>query len=495
MLKIFASIGAIQIVSILSSLIRTKYIAVTLGPEGTGIISLIDQVVQLTSYISALSLPFASIKYLSKAHSENDEAFKKAYASFLGLLLIISLTASISLFLLVYSNIKLPIGEISNYRNYLYIALLGMPAMMLGGFLSNVLASAGKPNSAATLSLIYSVSLTIAVLIGIMVAGITGFYVATVISGAAITISVLFYIRIKFKLPFIIRNRHPFRMIIEQPEIMRYAILLFLASVAHSFSFFVARYSILDNYGEAATGLLHALLAITISIDMVLSPINGFFLSPKVNRNIDNIEKIRFTLDFQKIQILLMTAIVLPFILYPYMTIQILFSEKFISVAPYLFVYILGQFLNQMGGVYQSLMIGFDNTKMFSIITCSSWIFFAVFSWLLVPLWGYWSIGIGFLLSRVLLLIWSLGFLHKHYPIKIPTKTILLSIYCITLIGFVGFYASDFNDFTWSVFLLKGFLYIISVAALYLFLSHSEKLSLSKQFRWFPAPKNNNSST
>lgn len=489
MLKIFASIGAIQIATILSSLIRTKYIAVSLGPEGTGIIGIIDQVVQLTSFISALSLPLASIKYLSKANSESDEKFKKAYASFLGLLLFISLSASILLFLLVSSEIYLPIGEISQYRHYLYIALLGMPAMMLGGFLSNVLASAEKPNSASILSFIYSIALSIAVLIGITMNGITGFYWGSVISGAVITLSVLFYIKLKLHLPFYIRNLHPVTMLKEQPDILKFAIFLFFASVAHSFALFIVRYSILEAQGVAAAGLLHALLAITISINMVLSPINGFFLSPKVNRDIDNLEKIRFTLDFQKIQVLFMTVIVLPFVFYPNLTIEILFSEKFLSVAPYLFVFVLAQFLGQMGGVYQSLMIGFDNTKMFSFITVSCWLFFALFSWLLVPLWGYWSIGIGFLLSRLLLLIWSLGFLRKHYPIKIPAKTMLLSFYCVALISVVGFYASRFGDFTWTVFFIKGALYLASVAGLYFFLSHSEKLGLSKQLRWFPSPK------
>lgn len=489
MLKIFASIGALQIVTILSSLVRTKYIAVSLGPEGTGIIGIIDQVVQLASFISAMSLPLASIKYLSKANSESAEQFKKTYASFLGLLLSISISASIFLFLLVSSPIDLPIGEINKYRSYLYIALLGIPAMMLGGFMSNVLASAEKPNSAATLSLIYSLSLTIAVLIGITIAGISGFYWATVISGYVITVSVLLYFRLKLQLPFFIRNQHPLTMLKERPEILRYMAFLFFATVTHSFALFAVRYSVLDHQGVAAAGLLHALLAIALSINMVLAPINGFFLSPKVNRNIDNLEKIRFTMDFQKIQILFMTVIVLPFVFYPNLTIQALFSEKFISVAPYLFIFVLAQFIGQMGGVYQALMIGFDNTKMFSIITCSSWLLFAGFSWLMTPVWGYWGIGISFLVSRLLLLVWSLGFLRANYPIKIPVKTMLLAVYCVALISIIGYYASRSNDFDWIVFVVKGLICLTSIAGLYLFLSHSEKLSLSKQFRWFPTPK------
>jgi len=478
MLKIFASIGAIQIVTILSSLIRTKYIAISLGPEGTGIIGIIDQVVQLTSFISALSLPLASIKFLSKANSESVEAFKKTYVSFLGLLLTVSITASFFLFLLVSSPIEFPIGEISQYRQYLYIALLGMPAMMLGGFLSNVLASAEKPNSAAFLSLIYSLSLTIAVLIGITLAGITGFYWATVISGFIVTVSVLSYIRLKLHLPFFMPNQHPFVMLKQQPEIVQYMIYLFIATVTHSFSLFAVRYLMLHNQGEAAAGLLHALLAIALSINMVLAPINGFFLTPKMNRNISNLEKIQFSIDFQKIQVLCMTVIVLPFVLFPTLTILILFSDEFTVIAPYLFTFVLAQFIAQMGGVYQSLMIGFDNTRMFSIITVSCWLSFAVLSWLTIPTWGFWGIAISFLASKVLLLIWSLAFLKANYPIKIPVKVMLLAAYCISLIVVIGYYASGFDDLSWTVFTVKSLIYIATITGMIVFLSSTEKRTL-----------------
>lgn len=483
MLRIFASIGAIQIVTILSGLIRTKYIAVTLGPEGTGIIGIIDQVVQLTSFISALSLPLASMKFLSRANSESAEAFKKAYSAFLDLLLLISLTASLCLFLLVSSDIQLPIGEIGRYRHYLYIALLGMPAMMLGGFLSNALAAAERPNSAALLSLIYSLSLTVAVLIGIVIADITGYYWATVISGAVITASAILYLRDKFGLSFLLRGFHPLAMLRQQPEILHFSALLFFASVAHSFSLFATRYFVLDNHGEAAAGLLHALLALAISIGMVLTPINGFFLMPKVNRNIDNQEKLRFAMDFQKIQIIFMTVIVLPFVIYPSLTIHILFSKEFAVVAPFLFLFVLGQFLGQLGGVYQSLMIGLDSTRMFSAISCTSSLLFVVLSWLMVPHWEFWGIGIAFLISRLFLLVSSLGFLGVNHPIRIPARTIAVAIYSTSIIAVIGYYASRYNDLDLGVFVAKTTIYILSVSILYLFLDHSEKMSLSRQLR------------
>jgi hypothetical protein len=43
MLKIIATIGAIQMIAIAVMLIRSKTIAVLLGPEGVGVISIVDQ--------------------------------------------------------------------------------------------------------------------------------------------------------------------------------------------------------------------------------------------------------------------------------------------------------------------------------------------------------------------------------------------------------------------------------------------------------------------
>ncbi len=455
MLKIFATIGAIQIITILSSLVRTKYIAVVLGPEGTGIIGIVDQVVQLTSFISAFSLPLVSVKFLSKAHSENNKEFLNTYTAFLNLLLIISITAGVTLYLVTSSSLQLPLGEINNYRAYLQIALLGIPAMMLGGFLSNTLASAEKPASAAKLSMSYSIALTIAVIIGISIAEIEGFYWANIISGLIITVGAIFYIRRKLRTPFFARDINPLKLLTHRPDITSFALLLFFASVTHSFSFFVARYAVLDNIGVAAAGLLHALFAIAISIDMLLTPVNGFFLTPRLNRNIDNLEKINLTIDFQKIQVLIMTVLVMPFVLFPELTIYLLFSEEFLSVAPYLFIFVLAQFIGQMGSVYQSLMIGFDDTKMFSLITCTSWIAFAAMSWLLTPEWGYWGIAFGFITSRFMMFYLSISFLKKHYPIKIPSKNAWLTFYCVALIALTGYFSSNFSDFEWINFIIK----------------------------------------
>src|SRR5712692_7193601 len=90
MYRVFITIGSLQALAIALTFLRWKFVAVMLGPEGVGVVSVIDQVVQSAAFFTALSLPFAALKFLSRAHSESEESFQRIYASFLKALLILS---------------------------------------------------------------------------------------------------------------------------------------------------------------------------------------------------------------------------------------------------------------------------------------------------------------------------------------------------------------------------------------------------------------------
>jgi O-antigen/teichoic acid export membrane protein len=95
MFKIILTIGSIQALAVCVQFIKSKMVAVYLGPAGVGVVGTIDQFVQLIAYISSLSLPAASIKFLSKSHSEGQEAFKRSYAGFFKLLFLLSVAGAV----------------------------------------------------------------------------------------------------------------------------------------------------------------------------------------------------------------------------------------------------------------------------------------------------------------------------------------------------------------------------------------------------------------
>src|SRR5262249_11724020 len=107
MLKIITTIGIIQIFAYAVTLVRSKILAVALGPEGLGVISVIDQLVNTVALISAFSLPFAAVKFLSRSHSQGLGAFRRSYSSLLHILLLLTTTGTAITFGLVFARPEL----------------------------------------------------------------------------------------------------------------------------------------------------------------------------------------------------------------------------------------------------------------------------------------------------------------------------------------------------------------------------------------------------
>ena len=116
---------------------EAKIVALLLGPEGVGAISVIDQVVQFAAYLSAFSLPLASVKFLSRAHSKGDDAFRRTYSAFLMLLLVLA-AVTMALILLRPDWLGLTLAR---FRVSLLVAAASIPAMSLMAFFTNVLAA------------------------------------------------------------------------------------------------------------------------------------------------------------------------------------------------------------------------------------------------------------------------------------------------------------------------------------------------------------------
>jgi O-antigen/teichoic acid export membrane protein len=64
--------GGVQIINILVSITRTKFIAILLGPSGVGIIGILTSTVNLMNSLTNLGLNFSSVRSISIAKNTND---------------------------------------------------------------------------------------------------------------------------------------------------------------------------------------------------------------------------------------------------------------------------------------------------------------------------------------------------------------------------------------------------------------------------------------
>ena len=195
MFGILLGIGGLQMLAMLVNIGRTKILALWVGPEGIGVISSIDQTIQFVTHVCTLSLPFAAVKFLSKAHSEGGDAFRDGYAVFLKVLLLLSTTGALAATGVVLFRIDLFPAKIVPYQTLLVVGLLGIPATALAGLFPNVLAAAQHATGSARLIVLTGIAMAIASICGLFVGGITGFYVASVATITVLALVVVEYLR------------------------------------------------------------------------------------------------------------------------------------------------------------------------------------------------------------------------------------------------------------------------------------------------------------
>ncbi len=483
MLRIIAMIGTVQAVAILVTVIRSKIFALTLGPEGVGVVGLVDQVAQLVTYISAFSLPFISVKFLSLAHSRGLAEFHRTYANFLHALLGITITgAAIAIAILIWQP-GLFGSSILGYRALLVPALLGVPLYALHGFFTNVLAAAQRPRDSSFLGLGIATALTAAGCVGILSAGLLGLYWANLGACLLVVVAVASYCRARLGLTLRRHGHGVFSEFRANPRIITFAAITYLCSCGLSIGYLVSRYSVLTHFGEAEAGVLQAIIATSAAIGLIFNPANGLYLTPILNRGIEFEAKLAASLGFQRKLLIAVCAAAMPIVLFPEWILSILYSSRFGEGSHVLFFFVVAQFLTQLAGVYQTLMIGLDDLVVYGLIVTASNAVLAVVAMIAVAQLGLAGVGVAFLVAAVSVTVLTLLRLIQRFGLRVPGQLACLMAYGFTALLTVGFLFRESASMSIEGVAVKAVVYAAFLASLVIFLSPSERTGLARAVR------------
>jgi O-antigen/teichoic acid export membrane protein len=401
-----AALGSIQVLAVLFNVFRSKLLAILLGPEGIGAASVVDQAAVLVLQLSALSLPFASIRFLSRAHSQGPDAFRRMYSGLIsGLFVLTSIGAVLCLAVVLWKPAWLG-TELSSYQNLLIPALLSIPAMALHYYMVQVLAAAQQARLSGLLLLIIAVVQTGGALLGTRLDGLPGYYWATLICNYILVAGMLLFLRNKFSLPLLDREADLRREIRMNPDIVSFTLILFSISFTLPLSNVLARLAILRNFGEAETGLMQAAIALAAALNLVLNPANGLYLTPMMNRTAPVSEKVSAALEFQRKLLLLMPVVAVPMVLFAPLLLFLFYSSRFMGVSQVFYLFVIAQFVIQLAGIAQAVLIGLNDLVMYAVLVGSSQLSLGLIAWQLAPRWGIQGVALSYLISS--LLVWVL---------------------------------------------------------------------------------------
>ena len=411
-----ASLGAIQLGAVCFQLLRSKVVAITLGPDGVGAISLIDQVAGLVAQVCTFSLPFAAVKFLSAAHSEGQQNFAGLYVAFLRALLIITLVGTAcGIAVLVWSPAVLG-GDLGRYADIGVLALLAIPATNLVALLTNTMAAARRAHAAAAYGAYNAAALAALCAGGVLLAGLRGYYLGNLIALAALAIGGVWYLKRREKLSIFANQVSLWREIRHYPEVISFAVSLYLISFAMPVAYLVARYAVLNSQGLEGAGLLQSAIGLSLALTTVMRQSNALYLTPAMNRVGEAEEKFRAAAEYMRAFSLVIAMVAVPLVLFPDWWLRLLYSSRFLAASPYVYLFVLAQTVQLLAGVLLAVIVGLGQIFTQVWVTLIGLAGLAVIAWILTPRYGIAGVGLAILFDGLLVFIlaaWRLWALHR----------------------------------------------------------------------------------
>ena len=402
--------GGVQFLTIVISVIRTKLIAVFLGPAGMGIITLLNSTLGLISSISSLGIETSAVKNISENYKNGDlqsvsriiSIVRKIifFTGVLGMLLVIIFSKTLSV---------ITFGDSS--RNWSFILLsitllfkqfsTGQLVVLQGlrnvGFLA-------KANLYGNLfGLLFSIPLYYFLRIDAIVPSII------ITSFSALLFSFYYSNKIKIKSEKVLEKA----FLKEAKTIVKLGLMLTISSVCALLVTYIIQIYIEKNGGLEQVGFYNAGFTLLNSYVGIIFTVMSTDYFPKLaSINSDN-QKIRLSVTQQAfMSIIIITPIIVLFLTLIPIVVKVMYTAKFDLIIPMVCFGILGMLFRAVSWSMGFILIAKGDSKIFIRTALGFNLLSLVMNFLGYHFYGLEGLGISF----------CLYFLIHFIGLKIITK-------------------------------------------------------------------------
>ncbi|MFC2107369.1 oligosaccharide flippase family protein, partial [Bacteroidota bacterium] len=443
-IKAISLFGGVKILQIIISIIRSKFIAVLLGPEGMGIAGLITSTTGMINSLTGFGLQTSGIRDVSQAYSSGDETRKNTTITVLRkLVLFTGIVGTIITYMLSTYLSELAFGN----KDYSYafkivsVILLfnqiniGQIVLLQGTFHYKYVAKATLFGS--ILGLIFTIPLY-------YFWGIDGIVPAIIIASLIQLLLSSFYSK---KIPYKKIKLTIKQIFSEGKGMLTLGLVIAITGFAAQGNEYLLKIFI-SNYGSIAdVGLYTAGIAIASTyVGLVLNAMSTDY-APRLSSIADNGKELIQVINKQLVLLITILApLIILFIVFIKQVIIVLYSSKFIEITGMIEWVMLGMFFRAISWSISFSFVARGDSKVFL------WneIFATLYSFGLYVI-GYLTIGlaglgIGFLLTYILYSIQMFFLARKRFMfsfnsdfLKIFLPQIILSTVCFIIIKIIGY--------------------------------------------------------
>jgi len=432
LIKTTTAISGTEIALMVVAIIRNKYLAVSIGPQGFGIYGLIQSFFSLASIFSGAWLAAGATKFTSEYNNKNDDITVQKIAS-----LSIGLTAVLSLVItFAFIIAQKPIRKIFLSKEVLSIYFILFAASFLGASLRPVfialLQGLKQVKSVVVFRIIISLIDIIFVIVLVYFFDLIGFFIS--IFATSVVAILIIYKQLKkhvgqFYLPMLNEN-------ITKRLLYFGSSSIFLGVLYFGGQYFL-RFIIIKNINIAAVGLLQAAMGI-MNYMGIFNRGAVFHFYPEVSEEISISDRTRKINDYLRFILLINIPITVLAILFGKQILLLLYSSRFLPLSDLLFWFFLVHLMSCIANTFHSNLMGMGLVKNFTLFGILGTLLLLVVPILFIKKYGLASVAIGYLLSytgTIPLFYWHLKrrinfkFSHKtYYLLFIAILTISVAI-------------------------------------------------------------------
>lgn len=402
-MKATSIFGGVQIFQIFIKIVKSKFVAVLLGPEGIGIVGLLNATIGLVGGLTNFALGSSAIKNVAEAHATGNQ---KSVDKIVGVLrrlvwitgtlgALIALGLSKWLSLLTFGNKDYTLAFVWISITLLFSQLSTGQLVILQGMRKlKYLASANLAGS--ILGLIITVPLY-------YIWGINGIVPAIIIvSLASLTISLYFSRKIKIQ-PIKISLKETIN---EGKNMLTMGLVISLSSIASIGSSYIIRAFIGNTGGISEVGIFIAGFSIIGTYVGLVFTAMATDYYPRLSAVAHSNEECKQTINQQaEIAILILAPIIVIFIVFIRWVIILLYSNMFIDVIDMVQWAMLGIFFKAASWSIAFILLAKGASKLFLINELIAKIYLLCFNILGYYFWGLTGLGVSFMIGYIIYFI------------------------------------------------------------------------------------------
>lgn len=453
--KITSLLSGLQLFQILFSILRTKVVAIFLGPSGMGLFGILNNTLNTFGSFVNLGISTSAVRQISKESNNDDNNIPSVIKILRILSLLTGFAGSIVLFFLA-SKISLLLFNNINYSRQIRIIAFVILIIQITNVNLAILQGTKKLKELTLTNIIGNFIALIFSLPIIIYFKKDGIPYAIIVTNLFLMLASFFYIAKIKNLSYIKIKLHYF--LDQSKEILKIGIVLSMSGVLVNLNSYFTQLFITRTGSLSDLGLYTASYSLVVSyVGLILNAMSTEYY-PRLCRIFNDDIKTNSVINTQaEILTLLITPIIICFYLFSNLAIKILYTKDFLPIQTLINLMVFGMIFRTLSWCISFVFSAKGHVKSFFFIELSASIYSLTLNILFYKNFGLNGLGYAFILTYFIYLFQVYYVAQFIYKFKFSKDLLNILLKCILLLTLI--YLTSFISYS----ILR---YIISIPLL-----------------------------